>query len=115
MTARRRDPGIDEDEIEGSVAESPAQGGDAGIVVDVELLDLDVAAGFRRERLDPLLAARVAHGRDHIPAAPLQLGREPQPQPARCPDDERPAWFGHHQFPSLYIIGRVVRASPNTE
>src|SRR3954470_12037118 len=90
MTARRRDPGIDEDEIEGFVAEPPAQRGDAGIVVDVEPLDLDVAAGFRRERLDPLLTGRVAHRRDDIPAAPLQLRREPQPQPARCRNDERP-------------------------
>ena len=47
------------------------------------MLDLDLPARLRRERLCPILAGLVAHGRDDIPAAALQLGGKPEPQPTR--------------------------------
>ena len=63
------------------------------------MLDDDLAAGLGGQSAKPPLAGLIAHGRDDIPAAALQLRREPQPQPARCPDDEPGMIFGHHPAP----------------
>jgi len=57
------------------------------------MLDGDLAARLRRQRLKPVLASLIAHGRDAIPPAALQFRRKPQPQPARRPDDEGPTSF----------------------
>src|ERR1700686_1748198 len=48
-----------------------------------------------RRRIAALPAGLIAPRGDDIPAAALQFRREPQPQPARRADDERPAVFGH--------------------
>jgi hypothetical protein len=89
--ARWGDPGIDKDEIEFDAVEAAAQRGNLGVVVDVEMFSANVAAGLLRQLLQAALAGRVAHRPDHIPAAAFQFHREPQPQPARRPNHQRPA------------------------
>src|ERR1051326_5504500 len=90
-----RNAGIDKDEIEFETVEPAAQRGDLRIVIDVEVFDPDIAAGVLRPLFQPALPGLVAHGRDDIPAAVLQLGREPQPQPARRPNNEGPPVISH--------------------
>ena len=46
-----REAGIDKDEIEFEAVKAAAQGGDLCVVVDVEMLDPDLAARFVRELL----------------------------------------------------------------
>jgi antitoxin YefM len=101
----RRDAGIDEDQIEDIAVEPPAQRRHPGIVVDVDRLNPERAAGLLGQGPKPALAGHVARGRDDIPAALPQFRRQPQPQPARRADDERQAWFGclHHSLIPLTL------------
>src|ERR1051325_4897431 len=88
--------GIDKDEIEFEVVEAAAQRGDLRVVVDVETFDPDLAAGLPRQLLQPALTGLVAHRANAVPAARLHSRRDPQPQPARRPDDEGPSIISHH-------------------
>src|SRR5260370_19556582 len=106
VSFRRRDPGVDEDEVEDLAVEPLAHRGDRCIVVDVDMLDPDRAAGFRRQFLQPPLAGLVAHRRDDIPAPALQFRRQPQPEPARRADHQRQAWISHHRLRSLSAAPR---------
>src|SRR5262245_6601001 len=63
------------------------------VVVDVEMLGADVAAGLVGELFGAARAGIVAHRSDDMPAAGFQLRREPKRQPARRPHHQRPPIF----------------------
>src|SRR5438045_1353819 len=93
--ALRRNPGIDEDEIEFEAVKAAAQRGDLRVVVDIEMFSTNFAAGLLRQFLQAALAGRVAHRPYHVPAAAFEFRREPEPQPARRPLDQRPPALRH--------------------
>jgi hypothetical protein len=62
-----RGPRVDEQEVERAARQATAQRRQLGRLVDVELLDLDVAALFVGERVQ-LGPRTAAHGADDVPA-----------------------------------------------